>query len=99
MTPAEYIRAKLSEGDQKTFDAVLAEEREKALGELNMLARLYAAEGVIDTLVLTNTECTHDAEPDYCDSCAFERERRTAAAMAAWRKTVPGSGFPGITPS
>ena len=66
--------------------------------QLDFLSRLEAAEKVISTLVL-QTACTHDAEPDYCDSCAFEREQRTAEALAEWRKAVAEPEVPEVAPS
>lgn len=165
MTPAQYIRAKLSLEDQKTFDTALDEVNkssayvqdlvlvnteanlssfycryckspndpqdegrqfarfgyfilgakgvhepfhlicaQKALSawveiqKANILVRLYAAEGVIQELVV-DVRCVHPQGIGYCDSCTDEREGRVGAALAEWRKTVPDKGVPAVAPS
>jgi hypothetical protein len=66
--------------------------------KLDLMKRLEAADKVISTLVL-QTACTHDAEPDFCDGCKYEREKRTAEALVEWRKTVEEPEVPETPPS
>lgn len=38
------------------------------------------------------TECKHDAEPDFCDSCAFAREKEVAAVKKEARARLRECG-------
>lgn len=37
-------------------------------------------------------ECPHDAEPDFCDSCAVEREKQVSEAKAKARARLRACG-------
>ena len=37
--------------------------------------------------------CKHDAEPDFCDSCAFEREKAVAEVKKEARQRLRDCGY------